>query len=76
MVSLRQKVVDYLAGFGLDASEISADCSADGFTLVRPGADRTVVHPWPDGLDFGWLSSLIRAAQQEEGRQLDPRRGV
>ena len=66
---MRQRLVDYLEGFGLDAGEISADGWDEfGFYLIRPGADDDRRHPWPDGFDVDWLRSLAFAADAEDRR--------
>lgn len=59
----RRRVLDYLASFGLDGTEISASgISEAGFTMVRQGADPGWVHPWPEGFDYGWFSSAVAVA--------------
>lgn len=54
----RQKMLDYIASFGLDANEISDESDEDGFYLKRPGADPTVKHPWPEGFRYPWVRAL------------------
>jgi len=54
----RQKMLDYVASFGLDAHEISDESDEEGFYLNRPGANREVKHPWPEGFDYKWLRTL------------------
>lgn len=66
---MRRRVIDYLAKFGLDAREISADdYDSSGFRLMRLGADREKVHPWPEGFNFDWFVRLVHAAWQEDMR--------
>lgn len=75
MLPQRQRVVDYLAGYGLDAYEIPRDdAGPDGFKLRRPGADPDAVHPWPEGFSYDWLAKLVQLADAAEldKRKADP----
>lgn len=63
----RQRVLDYLAQFGLDASEIKADdWDADGFTLVRSKETR---HPWPEGFNYSWFAVAMNVAYLADMRR-------
>lgn len=65
---MRQKALDYLESFGLDGTEISGQFTAEGFRLLRPGADADVIHPWPEGFDLKWFGALMLAARHEDLR--------
>lgn len=73
---LRRRLVEYMASFGLDASEIGySDWSEEGFHLIRPGADRERVHPWPEGFNFDWFTRMHRAAHEDDARIAAKERG-
>lgn len=77
MNPMRRKLVDYLASFGLDAHELSySDWDEEGFHLIRPGADRERVHPWPEGFNFSWFAKLHLIAHQEDARIARETRGA
>lgn len=66
---IRQRVLDYVASFGLDPSEISVDTSEEGFHLLRrSGADPDILHPWPEGFDYPHLELMLTVAALEDVR--------
>ena len=70
----RQRLLDYLAEFGLDGMEIDGvDFDAKNFTLIRHERTR---HPWPEGFDFDWFSNLLLVANRADFRRAGARSPV